>query len=582
MGRRTARAAQVCVLLLLPLGLLGGLSACQTRLVGARSADYDLPRGSHSGIPFRLARPVFVLQQTTKKNAAGETLMDKWEIVIEYRSDPTAVYWVNVDPAEFHESDLTLSFSRVAADAKEDDLSSHGFLTSTKLTSADKSKDFFTALGQLASDVVGMYVLAKSNDRISDGEAAALAGATAAAQASASADVTVLLPMRNNAAVFGQEEAATLSLAANIAASAFGDAKPPSPFTDMKDAAMRLLTPSPMYEQRSVPCSHRALQEKLLRALTASVMTDIVMYKELTGIDLLPLYSLYVKFSKLGAFVEEALKRPILLPGATYPDFAALKARIVAASAISAAPPRKGGFVLKDYETAKAQALLNLLLQHSFLDALETPASTGAGPTGTRHSDEYLAVERRLFAARNLGSAWEERRRLRGFLETGDALYGPASPPAPGVGFVNEVCEAATRVLQIDGLIVAGLANIAMWSEPPTEVTEPDTTAEYEFDGAILKRQSLRWVYQDRITDAPMDRAAWLLEYLAQLEPGYEPEPAELVVLVERGYADLEVRPDGRYLGQIPDPDDLHRIAVTELKPCPASSRPGSPPCGPR
>ena len=531
--------------LLLPLGMLWGLTACQTRLMGARTPDYDLPRGQQSGIPFRLARPVFTIEKTFKKNADGVDVEAGYQLVVEYRSDPTAVYWVTVDPAEFHETQLVLNFASANVQDGVDDPNSHGFLSGLELSGADKSSTFIQAIGKFVTDAIGLYVLARGNEEVSK-----LGTAAGAA----------LFALGNNYQAFGfQSQDQALNQVTNIILGGGLDLDPRVPPTNppLGDMTRLVLTPG------AVPPAGRenefaALQQAALERLATTIAEDLRTYHEWTGIDLLRLYALYQRFSTLASIVNEAMVRPEVLPGQpwTPAQFEALKDRIKASLTVFA---MGGGFRLEEFEAASAQALLSLLLHHRFLDALD--------PKRTQPSDHFLGVEQRLFAVRRLRTTWEERRRLKEFLQTSDKMYGAGSAPPPDVGMVHEVQNASTRILAIDALLTANLIEASQWAPPAdTSISEAQDADDVgPWVDAEKKRYRPRWVYRERVPGPARGRGKWLKEYLEALNPGCEPKEAELVVLVERSYPDREVRPDGQPLG-----------LVSEI---PLVEKPGAPAC---
>ena len=89
--------------MLLSLALPG--LACQTRLVGQKTFDYDPPDCQPIGVPFRMSAPAYVIE----KVLADDGTIKGYDLSIEYHSDPHAVYWVNIDPAMFDQMQVEIA-----------------------------------------------------------------------------------------------------------------------------------------------------------------------------------------------------------------------------------------------------------------------------------------------------------------------------------------------------------------------------------------------------------------------------------------------------------------------------------------
>jgi hypothetical protein len=549
MGSRATRIAQVCALLLLPCGMLGGLTACQTRLLGARTPDYDLPRGANSGIPFRLARPVFIIQRTLKTKEDGTKELDKYELVVEYRSDPTAVYWVNVDPALFHKSSLALTFGRVA-DGDMDDPNSHGFLTQMKLNGADKSKEFLAALGTFATESVGLYVLSRGNQLADD---------------RLNAYGSMAFAFANNAQAMGFDFETAVQPFAGDLANALGPAVPASLGVTTAEAIRLALDPKAVVPRR-LEADLALLRQHTASKLRILTVKDLTRFMELTGIELRYLYKLYRENPPLLDIMREALNRPEALPGspqAHVDELATLKTKIRGELSFI---PLTAGFTANAYAKANVAAHLQLLEHHRFIDSLKNL---------TQPSTFYVDVERRLFAAANWRAGWDEHRRLEEFLESGTPLYETTSPRAPDPGFVHELKQAAERVLEIDGKVRTMAAKAALWKDPSTSSYSPPKDLIEDWTEKAHAPMRPRWVYQEQVPGPVVDRGEWLRLYLERFHPNCEPEDGEFVVLVERSYPDREVRPDGRILGQV---TEIQMVPKETAEPC-QLALPASPTC---
>ena len=164
MGMCDGRVAlRRCVWLVVVFLVMGG---CQTSLTGYQSSDLTVPlRGEQTpGVPFRMTKPLFSIAPTVGKDGKAGPLA----LSLEWVTDPSAVYWVDIAAADMQENAFGINFDEAGS----------GNLTSVTSAGADQSKGFIAAIGTAVKSGIGLYVLAKAEDPTDSALGAALLGSS--------------------------------------------------------------------------------------------------------------------------------------------------------------------------------------------------------------------------------------------------------------------------------------------------------------------------------------------------------------------------------------------------------------------
>lgn len=512
MGVRARRGRVEAPLVGVLLAALTALGACQTRLSGAKTLGYDLPRGSSSGVPFRMSRPVFVIRTTPGDSTKPRSL----SLSVEYRSDPSAVYWIAPSVAESHESKLALTFGWDAADLN--DPSSHGTLGALQSTGADRSKGFIEAIGSFAVSAIGLYALAEGNS---------VFGAALTSAGSGAGSPFELLTQEGLAALSAQ------GLASG------------SGYEEVGSALVRVLPAGPQgllqgarlvrwdRLERYVECA-KDPEERLRAALGE--------FLQLTGFDITALIGARLRSPQIQDTVDRVLEILTPLSSASAEHATRLVELRQELSRCARTLRIESSDGLEGLRKARILAQWNLLRARFYEDVRLGQVAP---------SEAREAAEEALYGALDARDLWLERRRLRTLLQSQDALYAPGAHPGPATGMVAELREARARIDAIEAVIADEAGTVVLEfdtaSRPAPALTSIAPTKDV-WDGTRPedRLERPRWVYQGAVPST--QREQWLADYLRRCDPAAEGVPAkdgELVVLVERSYPDREVRPTG-------------------------------------